>query len=210
MSRPIILFLIVLPWVFVPISFSQPPQSDALKQRIQKELEGKKAAEAAEPPVAEQAAALTKQLDSADEKVRDDAVSKLRLLARRVDRFGGQREQRGEVFEPKVPGLLPLFIKAAHDKAEYVRFAATYALADTLDPAALPTLREMLNDPSRKVRVSAACLLTEFHDASGLPELKKAVLLYARRIMTSTATWMEKKCWHRWRELPAKASARFR
>ena len=99
--------------------------------------------------------------------------------ARRVDRFGGQREQRGDVFEPKVPGLLPLFVKAAHDNAEYVRYAAAYALADTLDPAALPTLREMLNDPSRKVRVSAACLLTEFHDASGLPELKKAVLLYA-------------------------------
>jgi HEAT repeat protein len=156
-------------------AFAQAPDLSGLKQRIQMEKAGKAAAEAAQPPAAEQAEALIKQLESSDEKVRGDAVTKLRLLARRVDRNGGQRIQSGEVHEPKVPGLVPVLIKAADDKDENVRMFATYALADTLDPQAVETLREKLKDPSEKVRLAAACLLTEFHDASGLDELKAAL-----------------------------------
>jgi hypothetical protein len=153
----------------------QSSNADLLKQRIEQEKRGKAAAEAAEPPDSEKAAVAIRQLDSPDEKVRAEAVGKLRLLARRVERNGGQRVQRGEAFAPKVPGLLPELIKAAHDPAQQVRAVAAYALADTQEPLATATLRELLDDPNERVRLSAACLLTEFHDATGLPELKKAV-----------------------------------
>ncbi len=114
----------------------QTTNSDALKQRIQLEKLGKAAAEASEPPDSEKAAVAIRLLDSPDEKVRAEAVGKLRLLARRVDRNGGQRVQRGEAFAPKVPGLLPELIKAAHDPAHQVRAVVAYALADTQEPLA--------------------------------------------------------------------------
>ncbi len=164
------------------IAAGQGADADAVKQRIQREKLGKVVAEANEPPDAEKAAALIRLLAGADDQARADTVTKLRILARRVDRIGGQRVQRGETVEPKVPGLLPEFIKASHDSAENVRIAAAYALADTLDPLAVPPLRDMLGDKIEKVRLAAACLLTEFHDASGLSELKNAV----RRLQTST------------------------
>jgi hypothetical protein len=153
----------------------QSSNAEMLKQRIEQEKRGKAAAEAAEPPDSEKAAMAIRLLDSPDEKVRAEAVGKLRLLSRRVDRSGGKRVQRGEAFAPKVPGLLPELIKAAHDPAHQVRAVAAYALADTQEPLATATLRELLDDPEARVRLSAACLLTEFHDAAGLPELKKAV-----------------------------------
>jgi HEAT repeats len=159
----------------------QSSNADLLKQRIEREKQGKAIAEANEPSDADKAAGLIRLLASADDQVRADAVGKLRVLARRVDRIGGQRVQRGELTEPKVPGLLPEFIKASHDSAENVRIAAAYALADTLDPLSVPPLRDMLADKNDRVRLAAACLLTEFHDASGLPELKNAV----RRFQTS-------------------------
>src|ERR1051326_8245459 len=108
----------------------------ALEIRMQRELRGKAAAEAAGPADAQKAAMFVKQLDNPDEKVRGEAVGQLRLLARRVDRSGGARVQRGDEFEPKVPGLAPPLVKVAHDDSEIVRYAAAYALADTLDPSA--------------------------------------------------------------------------
>jgi hypothetical protein len=147
----------------------------ALQMRKQLELQGKAAAEAAGPTDAQKAAVIVKQLDDPDENVRAGAVTQLRVLARRVDRFGGARQQRGDEFEPKVPGLVPLLVKTAHDESESVRRSAAYALADTLDPEAISSLRELLSDKSEAVRVTAACLLTEFHDASGLGTLKLAV-----------------------------------
>ena len=39
------------------------------------------------------------------------------MMARRVDRRGGQRTQYGSVFAPKVEGLVPYLIKAASDLA---------------------------------------------------------------------------------------------
>jgi hypothetical protein len=156
----------------------QNPDLAALQLRMQLERQGKAAAEAAGPTDAQKAAIFVKQLDSPDEKVRGEAVRQLRLLARRVDRFGGARTQRGDEFEPKVPGLIPLLVKATHDESELVRQSAAFALADTLDPDAISALRELLNDKSETVRVVAACLLTEFHDASGLGTLKLAVKHY--------------------------------
>jgi HEAT repeats len=153
----------------------QSSNADLLKQRLEQEKRGKAAAEAAEPPDSEKAAVAIRQLDNPDEKVRAEAVGKLRLLARRVEPNGGQRVQIGDAFAPKVPGLLPELIKAAHDPAPQVRAVAAYALADTQEPLATVTLRELLDDPEARVRLSAACLLTEFHDAAGLPELKRAV-----------------------------------
>jgi hypothetical protein len=127
------------------------------------------------PPLPEDALALIKQLDDPESEVRLEAIRKLRLLARRVDRVGGQREQRGEEFEPKVKGLVPHLIRAAKDEDETNRWSTLYALADTLDPAAIAIIRDSLKDKSERVRFTAACLLTEFKDASGLDELKKAL-----------------------------------
>src|SRR5262245_32817099 len=115
----------------------------ALQTRKQLELQGKAAADAAGPSDAQKAALYIKQLDDPDEKVRGEAIRQLRPLARRVDRSGGARVQRGDEFEPKVPGLVPSLVKATHDDSESVRRAAAYALADTLDPGATSALREL-------------------------------------------------------------------
>jgi HEAT repeat protein len=128
-----------------------------------------------EPSLPEEAQAVVKQLGDPDPKVRNDAATKLRLLARRVDRSGGQRIQRGDEFEPKVKGLVPYLIRASADEDESNRSTALYALADTLDPTAVAAIRVRLKDKSQQVRFTAACLLTEFKDASGLDELKKAL-----------------------------------
>jgi hypothetical protein len=127
-------------------------------------------------------AKLVKALDDPEEKTRSEAVQQLRLLARKVDRMGGSRVQRGEAFAPKVAGLVPHLVRAAEDKAEEVRVLALFALADTLDVAAVTTLRERIKDPSAKVRLVAACLLTEFQDASGLLEMRAAL----KRLQKST------------------------
>ena len=76
-------------------------------------LAGSLGAAAAPPDAAlgEKITALVKQLGDADAKSRQEAVTKLRLLARRVDRIGGQRVQRGDEFEPKVKGLVPHLIR---------------------------------------------------------------------------------------------------
>jgi hypothetical protein len=179
MIRTVLIVLCVLAAVPRPAG-AQLNNADraALQMRKQLELQGKAAADAAGPSDAQKAALYIKQLDDPDEKVRGEAVRQLRLLARRVDRSGGARVQRGDEFEPKVSGLVPSLVKATHDDSETVRHAAAYALADTLDPSAILTLRELLSDKSEKVRVAAACLLTEFHDASGLGILKLAVKRY--------------------------------
>ncbi len=127
------------------------------------------------PPLPEDAQTLVKQLGDADAKTRNEAATKLRLLARRVDRFGGQRVRRGEEFEPKVTGLVPHLIRAAGDEDEWNRATVLFALADTLDPVAVAAIRERLTDRSEKVRFTAACLLTEFQDASGLDVMKDAL-----------------------------------
>lgn len=129
----------------------------------------------ADPPFPEEVQALVKQLGDADAKTRNEAATKLRLLARSVDRSGGRRIQNGGEFEPKVKGLVPYLIRAAGDEDELNRAGVLYALADTLDPAAVAAIRERLKDKSEAVRLTAACLLTEFKDASGLDEMKKAL-----------------------------------
>ena len=126
-------------------------------------------------PTKESAAKLCALLDDPDAWVRLQAVGCLRLMARRVDRVGGQRTQRGGEVPPKVEGLVPHLLKAAGDKTEQNRGLALFALADTLDPAAVAELRRRLSDDSDTVRCTAACLLTEFQDASGLAELRKAL-----------------------------------
>jgi HEAT repeat protein len=129
----------------------------------------------AETPLPEEVLVLIKHLGDPNAKIRNDAATKLRLLARRVDRSGGQRFQRGEEHEPKVKGLVPHLIRAAADEDESNRNGVLHALADTLDPAAVVAIRERLKDKSERVRLTAACLLTEFKDASGLDEMKKAL-----------------------------------
>jgi HEAT repeat protein len=151
-----------------------------LEQRQAVEIAGRATPELPNP---EQLAALVKNLDDPQEKTRSEAVSKLRLLARRVDKSGGQRTQRGEIFDPKVDGLVPHLIKAADDKNDSVRMLAMYALADSLHPDAIQKLRDSLSDKNEKLRCLAACLLTEFHDASGLELLKKSLL----RLKTSNS-----------------------
>jgi hypothetical protein len=126
-------------------------------------------------PTKESAAALCALLDDPDEHVRNSAISYLRMFARRVDRAGGQRTQRGGVFAPKVDGLVPFLIKAANDKVEQNRLSALYALADSLDAQAIAELRNRLKDESPKVRFYAACFLTEFNDISGVEELKQGL-----------------------------------
>jgi len=118
---------------------------------------------------------LVKLLKDPDDQVRWNAIHYLRLLASRVDRSGGKRQQRGDEHPPKVGGLVPHLIAAASDKAPANRDCAAYALADTLDPAAIAQLRKMLKDDNLNVRLHAACFLTEFADASGLPELRRAI-----------------------------------
>lgn len=135
-------------------------------------------------PTKEAAAKLCELLDDSDAQVRGQAIHSLRLLARRVDRSGGQRTQRGAEFAPKVDGLVPFLIKAASDKSEQNRVSALFALADTLDPAAVAEIRRRLQDESSDVRFRAACFLTEFQDASGLGELKQAL----KRFRSAAAT----------------------
>jgi len=121
------------------------------------------------------AALLCELLKDPDEKVRGQAIHGLRMMARRTDRTGGKRIQRGPDFAPKVEGLVPYLISAASDKVEWNRISALYALADTRDPLAVLELRNRLKDPSEKVRLYAACFLTEYQDASGLPEMRDAL-----------------------------------
>jgi hypothetical protein len=116
---------------------------------------------------------LARALKDPDERVRFNAIRGLRLLARRVDRSGEQRRQRGPEHEPAAPGLLMHLLVAAEDDVEANRVLALYALADTCEPAAAAALALALNDPSPQVRLQAACLLTEFDNAAGLPEMKR-------------------------------------
>lgn len=108
-----------------------------------------------------------------EELVRCSAVHGLRRMGRRIDRRGGVRT--GQVFEPKVSGLTPYMIAAAKDTSERVRISATYALADSLDPAAVPVFLDLLKDPSQKVRLYAACFLTEHQNVAGLLEMQNAL-----------------------------------
>jgi HEAT repeat protein len=124
----------------------------------------------------ESAAKLCKLLKDPDDKVRGQAIHGLRMLARRTNRMGGKRLQRGEKFAPKVEGLVPYLVSAADDKVESNRISALYALADTRDPLAVSELRNRLKDPSEKVRFYAACFLTEYQDASGLPEMRNTLV----------------------------------
>src|SRR5436190_732769 len=83
-------------------------QAATLPAQVPPDVEQRRAAErsgqAARSAALSQAevAALVQKLDDPDPQVRSDAVSKLRILARRVDKFGAQRTQRGDVFDPKV------------------------------------------------------------------------------------------------------------
>jgi hypothetical protein len=123
----------------------------------------------------ESAALLCELLNDPDEKVRWQAIHGLRMMARRTDRSGGKRIQRGPDFSPKVDGLVPYLASAAGDKAEGNRVCALYALGDTRDPSAVSELRNRLKDPSEKVRLYAACFLTEYQDAAGLAEMREAL-----------------------------------
>jgi hypothetical protein len=80
----------------------------------------------------EAAARLSELLDDPDANVRSSAISSLRMMARRVDRRGGQRTQYGSVFAPKVEGLVPYLIKAASDRAEQNRVAESLRLSPGL------------------------------------------------------------------------------
>ena len=122
--------------------------------------------------ITESAAQLCKLLKDPDEKVRGQAIHVLRMLARRTNRMGGKRIQRGQEFAPQVEGLVPYLISAADDEVEGNRISALYALADTRDPLAVLELRNRLKDKSKNVRFYAACFLTEYQDASGLPEMR--------------------------------------
>jgi HEAT repeat protein len=121
-------------------------------------------------------------LDPADE-VRSQAIQRLRLFARKVDRTGPTREQRGAPGKPLVEGLAPHLIKAADDANATNRMLCMFALADTLEPDAVVRLRGAIKDADAQVRFTAAALLSEFDDASGLPELKAELrrLLDAKR-----------------------------
>jgi hypothetical protein len=123
----------------------------------------------------ESAELLCELLKDPDEKVRWQAIHGLRMMARRTDRSGGKRVQRGPDCDPKVQGLVPYLISAANDKEESNRVCALYALADTREPSAVSELRNRLKDPSEKVRLYAACFLTEYRDAAGLPEMRGAL-----------------------------------
>jgi hypothetical protein len=133
------------------------------------------------PPHTEEVLKLLNSLDARDPAARQNAICELRLMARRADVMGPKRDRRGEVFEPKVPGLVPHLARAAGDEVEANRVIALYALADTLDPAAVTAIRARLKaDASEQVRFQAACLLTEFQDASGLGEMKKALARFRK------------------------------
>jgi HEAT repeat protein len=170
MKHCILLFAAIMLTLQIATLHAQVPPG--VEQRRAAEIAGRATPAVPNP---EQLAALVKRLDDPQEEARSEAVAKLRLLARRVDKSGGQRTQRGEIFDPRVAGLVPHLIKAADDKGDNVRMLAMYALADSLHPEAVQKLRNSLNDKNEKIRCTAACLLTEFHDASGLEELKKAL-----------------------------------
>lgn len=125
--------------------------------------------------IEESVALLCELLTDHDEKIRRVAMRGLHGMARRTERIGGKRIQRGPDFAPKVAGLVPYLISAASDKVESNHIAALYALADTRDPLAVSSLRNKLKDPSERVRSLAACFLTEYQDASGLPEMRNAL-----------------------------------
>lgn len=141
-----------------------PRQRVELAELLGQHIQSKKAA-----------AVLCDLLKDADEKVRGQAIHGLRMMARRTDRSGGKRIQRGPDFAPKVEGLVSYLTCAASDKVEWNRISTLYALADTRDPLAVLELRNRLKDPSEKVRLYAACFLTEYYDASGLPEMRDAL-----------------------------------
>lgn len=137
----------------------------------------------------EAAVLLRDLLKDGDAKVRGKAIHGLRTMARRTDRSGGKRVQRGEEFAPKVEGLVPWLVEAADDKAEQNRVGALYALANARDPAAVAELRRRLQDPSDRVRLYAACFLTEFQDASGLPEIRTALQRLCKQKPQSNLHW---------------------
>ncbi len=128
----------------------------------------------------ESAAKLCKLLKDPDQKVRGQAIHGLRMLARRTNRMGGKRIQRGQEFAPKVEGLVPYLVSAANDEVESNRVSALYALADTRDPLAVTELRNRLKDRSERIRFHAACFLTEYQDASGLLEMRDALARLCR------------------------------
>lgn len=123
----------------------------------------------------ESAALLCELLKDSDENVRGQAIHGLRMMARRTNRVGGKRSQKGPDFAPKVEGLVKYLISAVSDKVEINRVSALYALADTRDPLAVSSLRNRLSDTSERIRFYAACFLTEYQDATGLPEMRKAL-----------------------------------
>lgn len=123
----------------------------------------------------ESADVLIPLLKHPDPEVRGQVVWSLRLHAMCTSRSGPLRQPRGPDFPPKVEGLVPYLVAAAGDENEGVRRQATYALADTRDPAAHTKLRELLNDSDGVVRFLSACFLTEFDDPAGQPELRQAV-----------------------------------
>jgi len=111
-------------------------------------------------------------LHDPDVNVRRYALMGLRLQASRILRKGVVDVPKGPEFLPKVDGLVPYLVTAAHDEDARIRSLALFALTDTRDPVAVDELRRALDDTDRDVRFGAACLLTEFDDASGLPELR--------------------------------------
>src|SRR6188472_4336367 len=93
----IILSLVAVLSLPLVAAIAQSPSP--LELRKQAELAGRTARDYLSN---EEISALIADLKSPDAKVRQNAVGKLRLVARRVDKSGGQRIQRGDVFDPKV------------------------------------------------------------------------------------------------------------
>lgn len=122
---------------------------------------------------------LIPMLHDPDVTIRRQALAGLRLHASRIRRSGVVNVPKGAEFPPKVDGLVPYLVEAAHDDEPGIRGLALFALTDSRDPAAVTELRRALEDEDFGVRFGAACLLTEFDDASGLPVLREALDILA-------------------------------
>jgi HEAT repeat protein len=102
--------------------------------------------------------------------VRRDAISRMHLLSRRIDR--DETEMKRSAFDPEVHGLLPVLIRVSStDADEDNRIAAIAALADTRDIEAMLAIRARIGDASPAVRFHAGCFLSEFGDYSGRGEV---------------------------------------
>jgi HEAT repeat protein len=123
----------------------------------------------AEPPRAQRHAAEVQGMNSPDDDVRYDTITRLR--------------------ERRDAGLLDAFVQALHDTDPFVRRQAADALGDLEDARCRPILMRLLDDPDADMRYAAIQGLSAILDPSLVPALRDRIQdsdPYVRRTAVSS------------------------